>query len=51
MLYFDTSFLAPLILEETTSAKIEAFFTRLPRPSNPHQNGLNSMKHYTGMVS
>jgi predicted nucleic acid-binding protein len=30
MLYFDTSFLAPLILEEPTSAKIEAFFARLP---------------------
>ena len=30
MLYFDTSFLAPLILEEATSAKIEAFFARLP---------------------
>lgn len=30
MLYFDTSFLAPLLLEESTSAKIEAFFARLP---------------------
>jgi predicted nucleic acid-binding protein len=30
MLYFDTSFLAPLILEESTSVKIEAFFARLP---------------------
>ncbi|BBP04824.1 ribonuclease VapC [Sulfuriferula plumbiphila] len=30
MLYFDTSFLAPLLLEESTSAKIEAFFTKLP---------------------
>ncbi|MBW8457003.1 MAG: type II toxin-antitoxin system VapC family toxin [Thiobacillus sp.] len=30
MLYFDTSFLAPLILEEATSAKIEAFFAKLP---------------------
>lgn len=30
MLYFDTSFLAPLILEETTSAKIESFFAKLP---------------------
>ncbi len=30
MLYFDTSFLAPLILEETTSTKIETFFTELP---------------------
>lgn len=27
---FDTSFLAPLILEESTSEKIEAFFARLP---------------------
>ena len=30
MLYFDTSFLAPLILEESTSTKIEAFFAKLP---------------------
>lgn len=30
MLYFDTSFLAPLILEEASSAKIEAFFAKLP---------------------
>ena len=30
MLYFDTSFLAPLILEEATSEKIEAFFVTLP---------------------
>lgn len=30
MLYFDTSFLAPLILEEPTSAKIETFLARLP---------------------
>jgi predicted nucleic acid-binding protein len=30
MLYFDTSFLAPLILEESTSEKIEAFFAKLP---------------------
>lgn len=29
MLYFDTSFLAPLILEESTSTKIEAFFAKL----------------------
>jgi predicted nucleic acid-binding protein len=28
MLYFDTSFLAPLILEESTSTKIEAFFAK-----------------------
>jgi predicted nucleic acid-binding protein len=30
MRYFDTSFLAPLILEEATSTKIEAFFAKLP---------------------
>jgi predicted nucleic acid-binding protein len=30
MLYFDTSFLAPLILEESTSTKIEAFFAKRP---------------------
>ena len=30
MLYFDTSFLAPLIVEEATSKKIEAFFVALP---------------------
>ncbi|MBX9942500.1 MAG: type II toxin-antitoxin system VapC family toxin [Reyranella sp.] len=30
MLYFDTSFLAPLILEEATSTRIERFMTRLP---------------------
>ena len=30
MRYFDTSFLAPLILEEATSTKIEALFARLP---------------------
>lgn len=29
-LYFDTSFLAPLILQESTSARIEKFITRLP---------------------
>lgn len=28
MLYFDTSFLAPLILEEATSARIESFFAK-----------------------
>ena len=28
MLYFDTSFLAPLILEEATSERIEAFFAK-----------------------
>ncbi len=30
MLCFDTSFLAPLILEEPTRTKIEAFFVKLP---------------------
>jgi len=30
MLYFDTSFLAPLILEEATSAGIESFIAKLP---------------------
>jgi predicted nucleic acid-binding protein len=30
MRYFDTSFLAPLILEEATSTKTEAFFAKLP---------------------
>ena len=30
MLYFDTSFLAPLILEEATSSRIEAFVAKLP---------------------
>jgi predicted nucleic acid-binding protein len=30
MLYFDTSFLAPLILEEPTSSKIEEFIATLP---------------------
>jgi len=30
MLYFDTSFLAPLILEEPTSAKVETFIGKLP---------------------
>ena len=30
MLYFDTSFLAPLILPEATSGKIEAFVRELP---------------------
>ena len=30
MLYFDTSFLTPLILEESTSVKIEAFLAKLP---------------------
>lgn len=30
MRYFDTSFLAPLILEEATSEKVEAFVTKLP---------------------
>jgi uncharacterized protein len=30
VLYFDTSFLAPLILPEATSDKIAAFLRRLP---------------------
>lgn len=30
MRYFDTSFLAPLILEEATSERVEAFIARLP---------------------
>ena len=30
MLYFDTSFLAPLILEEPSSDKVEAFIAKLP---------------------
>jgi len=30
LLFFDTSFLAPLILQEATSSKIERFVTRLP---------------------
>ena len=30
MLYFDTSFLAPLILREPTSGKVETFLTRQP---------------------
>lgn len=30
MHYFDTSFLAPLILEESTSAKVERFIAKLP---------------------
>ena len=30
MLYFDTSFLAPLILQESASAKIERFIAGLP---------------------
>lgn len=30
MLYFDTSFLAPLILQEATSAEIERFMAKLP---------------------
>ena len=31
--YLDTSFVAPLILEEATSEKIEAFLTKLPAGS------------------
>ena len=30
MLYFDTSFLAPLVLEDSTSAKVERFVAGLP---------------------
>ncbi len=30
MYYFDTSFLAPLFLQEPTSIKVERFMTRLP---------------------
>ncbi len=30
MLYFDTSFVAQLLLEEATSTQIEAFLTRQP---------------------
>lgn len=30
-IYFDTSFLAPLILEEASSARVEAYIGRLPR--------------------
>lgn len=30
MLYFDTSFLTPLILEEATTERIEAFFAKVP---------------------
>ncbi|MBI2312894.1 MAG: type II toxin-antitoxin system VapC family toxin [Betaproteobacteria bacterium] len=30
MYYFDTSFLAPLILEESTTARIESFMAKLP---------------------
>jgi len=30
MLYFDTSFLAPLILEEKTSEKVEAHIAKQP---------------------
>lgn len=30
MFYFDTSFLAPLILEEASSKKVEAFVAKLP---------------------
>ncbi len=40
MLYFDTSFLAPLILEEVTSEPIEAFFAKL-------QPGLLHVSHWT----
>ena len=30
MIYFDTSFLAPLILEEASSTRVEAYVNRLP---------------------
>ncbi|MBS4098268.1 MAG: type II toxin-antitoxin system VapC family toxin [Sulfuricella sp.] len=30
MYYFDTSFLAPLIMEEASSAKVEAYLRKLP---------------------
>jgi uncharacterized protein len=30
MLYFDTSFLTPLILEEETSEKVKAYVSQLP---------------------
>ena len=33
MLYFDTSFLAPLILEEATSGRVERFMAGLPTGS------------------
>ena len=31
MIYFDTSFLAPLILQEATSVRVEDYVNRLPR--------------------
>lgn len=31
MIYFDTSFLAPLILEESSSARVEAYVNSLPQ--------------------
>ncbi len=40
MLYFDTSFLTPLILEEETSEKVEAFIAKLPA-------GELSISHWT----
>ena len=40
MLVFDTSFLAPLILEEATSARIEAFFAK-------HAPGELAVSHWT----
>ncbi len=30
MIYFDTSFVAPLILQEVASEKIEVFLAKLP---------------------
>lgn len=32
MIYFDTSFLAPLVRQETTSEAVEQFFARGPQP-------------------
>lgn len=40
MLYFDTSFLAPLILEEPTSLAVEQFMTGLP-------DGALAVSHWT----
>ena len=33
MIYFDTSFLAPLILEEASSARVEAYVNGFPLPT------------------
>jgi predicted nucleic acid-binding protein len=40
MLYFDTSFLAPLILEEAASADVERFMAALP-------TGILTVSHWT----